>query len=48
MISLIIEYLILDKLNMMGGVITVLYVIQCIAWFINIICKSINLGKKLG
>lgn len=46
MISLIIEFLILNKLNMMNGAILVLFIIQSIGWFINVVCKSIKLGEK--
>lgn len=48
MVSLIIEYLILDKLNMMSGVVMVLYIIECIVWFIRLLVNMIKTGLKLG
>ena len=47
MIDLILLGMILDKLNMLNGLVLILYLICIIAWFISFISKLIKLGMKI-
>lgn len=47
MISLILLGMILDKLNMLNGLVLILYVICIIAWIFEFICKLIKFGMKI-